>query len=128
MPSYMPNNRVSITLHFLLHGIHHYLPNDRYRLVMPPALFIILATPFWKLAHVVFARNWYAGTAIYCGSIFGYVCYDVTHYFIHHEKLPLLLKAIKQHHLRHHLSSYELGFGVTSNVWDKVFGTDFPSR
>lgn len=43
---WLPDNRVAITLHFLLHGIHHYLPIDKYRLVMPPAVFIILASPF----------------------------------------------------------------------------------
>ena len=34
----MPDNRVCITLHFLMHGIHHYLPMDKLRLVMPPLL------------------------------------------------------------------------------------------
>jgi 4-hydroxysphinganine ceramide fatty acyl 2-hydroxylase len=83
---YLPDNRVFLTLHFLLHGIHHYLPMDRYRLVMPPTLFVILATPFWYLAHAVFSYNWYVATAVYCGGIFGYVSYDLTHYFLHHRK------------------------------------------
>jgi len=85
-PRFLPDNRVGITLHFLLHGIHHYLPMDKYRLVMPPALFVILATPFYKLAHIVFFYNWYAAVLVYCGGVFGYVCYDMTHYFLHHRK------------------------------------------
>lgn len=84
--SYLPDNRVGLTLHFLLHGIHHYLPMDKYRLVMPPTLFVVLATPFWKLAHAVFFYNWYAALTVYCGGIFGYICYDMTHYFLHHRK------------------------------------------
>lgn len=84
--NYLPDNRVGITLHFLLHGIHHYLPMDRLRLVMPPTLFIALATPFWYLAQSVFFYNWYAATAVFCGGIFGYICYDLTHYFLHHKK------------------------------------------
>lgn len=83
---YLPDNRVGITAHFLLHGIHHYLPMDKYRLVMPPTLFIALATPFYKLAHTVFFYDWYAATAVFCGGIFGYICYDLTHYFLHHKK------------------------------------------
>ena len=83
---YLPDNRVFITLHFLLHGIHHYLPMDRLRLVMPPTLFIVLATPFWKLAHTVFYWDWYVAVAVFCGGIFGYICYDLTHYFLHHKK------------------------------------------
>lgn len=83
---YLPDNRVAITAHFLLHGIHHYLPMDRLRLVMPPTLFVALALPWWKLAHVVFFYDWSAATAVYCGGIFGYMCYDMTHYFLHHKK------------------------------------------
>jgi hypothetical protein len=30
---FLPDNRVALTLHFLLHGIHHYLPMDRLRLL-----------------------------------------------------------------------------------------------
>lgn len=83
---FLPDNRVGICLHFLLHGIHHYLPMDKYRLVMPPTLFVVLATPFWKLAHSVFYYNWYAALLAYCGGVFGYICYDMTHYFLHHRK------------------------------------------
>ena len=81
----LPDNRVGLTLHFLLHGIHHYLPMDKLRLVMPPTLFVLLATPFWYLAHAVFFYNWYAALAVYSGGIFGYICYDLTHYFLHHK-------------------------------------------
>lgn len=59
---------------------------DKLRLVMPPALLSALATPFWKLAHLLFFWNWHAATAAYCGGFFGYICYDVTHYFLHHRK------------------------------------------
>ncbi|CAD0082148.1 unnamed protein product [Aureobasidium vineae] len=85
LDQYLPDNRVGLTLHFLLHGIHHYLPMDRLRLVMPPTLFLVLATPFWYLAHAVFFYDWNAATAVFCGGIFGYICYDLTHYFLHHK-------------------------------------------
>ncbi|KAI2622845.1 inositolphosphorylceramide-B C-26 hydroxylase [Xylaria nigripes] len=121
---YLPDNRVGITLHFLLHGVHHYLPMDKYRLVMPPALFLVLATPFWKLAHTVFYFDWHLGTAVFCGGIFGYIVYDMTHYFLHHQKLPSWYQGLKKHHLAHHFLDYELGFGVTSMFWDRVFNTE----
>ena len=92
---YLPDNRAAITAHFLLHGIHHYLPMDRLRLVMPPTLFVVLATPFWKFAHTVFFFDWSAATAAYCGGIFGYICYDMTHYFLHHKKYVLLFPPTK---------------------------------
>ncbi|PFH61696.1 hypothetical protein XA68_16579 [Ophiocordyceps unilateralis] len=121
---YLPDNRVGITAHFLLHGVHHYLPMDKYRLVMPPTLFVVLATPFWRLAHVLLSFDWHAATAVFCGGIFGYICYDLTHYFLHHQNLPLWYKQLKKYHLQHHFLDYELGFGVTSKFWDTVFGTE----
>ena len=121
---WLPDNRVGLTLHFLLHGIHHYLPMDRYRLVMPPSLVVILAAPFWKLAHTVFFSNWYAAVQVFCGGVFGYICYDLTHYFLHHRNLPLYYKELKKYHLQHHYADFENGFGVTSRFWDRVFGTE----
>lgn len=128
LDEYLPDNRVFITLHFVLHGIHHYLPMDKYRLVMPPTLFIMLAYPFWLLAHTLFFYSWYVATAVFCGGVFGYICYDLTHYFLHHENLPLWYKALKKYHLEHHFLDYELGFGVTSKFWDTVFGTELQSN
>ncbi|KAH8892026.1 Inositolphosphorylceramide-B hydroxylase [Thozetella sp. PMI_491] len=124
LDEYLPDNRVGITLHFLLHGIHHYLPMDKYRLVMPPTLFLVLAAPFWKVAHGIFFFNWYMGTTAFSGGLFGYICYDLTHYFLHHQNLPLWYKALKKYHLQHHFLDYENGFGVTSRFWDRVFGTE----
>lgn len=123
---YLPDNRVGITLHFTLHGVHHYLPMDRYRLVMPPTLFAVLAYPFWHLAHFIFFWDWYVATAVFAGGIFGYTCYDMTHYFLHHQNLPLWYKQLKKYHLEHHFLDYENGFGVTSRFWDRVFGTELP--
>ncbi|KAH6989600.1 hypothetical protein BKA56DRAFT_629373 [Ilyonectria sp. MPI-CAGE-AT-0026] len=102
------DNYVAISLHFLLPGIHHYLPMDKYCLVMPPVVFIILASPSWKLAHVIFFYNWCAATS-----------------FLHHRNLPLWYKQLKKYHLQHHFLDYELGFGVTTRFWDHVFGTEF---
>ncbi|KIN04296.1 hypothetical protein OIDMADRAFT_26910 [Oidiodendron maius Zn] len=123
LDKFLPDNRAALTLHFLLHGIHHYLPMDKLRLVMPPTLFLALATPFWKLAHTVFYWNWHIATAVFCGGIFGYICYDLTHYFLHHKTLPAYWRELKKYHLQHHFMDYENGFGVTSRFWDVIFGT-----
>ncbi|EXJ62250.1 cytochrome P450 oxidoreductase [Cladophialophora yegresii CBS 114405] len=121
---YLPDHPVFLTLHFLLHGIHHYLPMDKYRLVMPPTLFLVLATPFYKLAHAVFWYNWYAAITVFSGGIFGYICYDCTHYWLHHHQLPAYVRELKKYHLAHHYQDFELGFGVTSKFWDYIWGTE----
>ena len=121
---YLPENRVAITLHFLMHGVHHYLPMDRMRLVMPPAMCIILTTPLYFLCHFVF-RSYYPSLSIFCGAQFGYILYDLTHYFIHHKQLPKFMKLIKIWHLDHHYRDFQRGFGVTSPFWDYVFGSTY---
>lgn len=117
----LPNNRFAFTFHFLLHGCHHYLPMDKYRLVMPPTLFLLLCYPFYKLVFSIFTYYW--GCAGFAGGLFGYTLYDMCHYFLHHKKLPPFMQKLKKYHLEHHYKNYELGFGVTSWFWDKVFGT-----
>lgn len=121
---YLPENQYAFTLHFLLHGIHHFLPMDRLRLVMPPALMVVLTFPLYNLCHYVF-RNFYVSQVVFAGAYMGYVMYDCTHYFLHHKQLPRLMKPTKVHHLDHHYKNFERGFGVTSKFWDLVFGTDF---
>ena len=121
LDDWVPQHNIFYTLHFLLHGIHHYLPMDKNRLVVPPVLFCILCIPFYKLTFQLLPTYWaYAGFA---GGLFGYICYDITHYSIHHAKLPKPLRRTKQYHLEHHYKNYQLGFGVTSYFWDIVFGT-----
>lgn len=119
--NYLPDHPIALTLHFLLHGVHHYLPMDRLRLVMPPTLFVALASPFWQLAKALFP--YYTAMGVFSGGILGYVIYDLTHYFLHHRNLPSFYKELKSYHLAHHYQDYELGYGVSSKFWDHVFGT-----
>lgn len=38
--------------------------------------------------------------------------------------LPSYYRELKKYHLQHHYADYQKGFGVTSKIWDKVFGTE----
>ncbi|CCK72115.1 fatty acid alpha-hydroxylase KNAG_0J00320 [Huiozyma naganishii CBS 8797] len=118
---WLPENNVAFTIHFLLHGVHHYLPMDGYRLVVPPALFVVLCTPFYKLVFKLLPH--YVACAGFAGGMFGYICYDLIHYFLHHSKMPKFMRKLKQYHLEHHYKNYQLGFGVSNWFWDKVFDT-----
>lgn len=125
LDGYLPNHPIFFTLHFLLHGVHHYLPMDKYRLVMPPTLFLILAFPFYKLVFGILP--FYMACSGFAGGTLGYIMYDVTHYVLHHTKLPKYFQDLKTYHLEHHYKNYELGFGVTSRFWDVIFNTEITS-
>ncbi|GLB39152.1 putative ceramide hydroxylase involved in the alpha-hydroxylation of sphingolipid-associated very long chain fatty acids [Lyophyllum shimeji] len=120
----LPDHRAFLTLHFLMHGVHHYLPMDRLRLVMPPALFFILQTPFTRLAHMIFPAP--IANGIISGAFTFYILYDCMHYALHHTKLPAYFREMKKYHLAHHYKNFDLGFGVTSKIWDYVFNTVLP--
>ncbi|KAI0065255.1 fatty acid-2 hydroxylase [Artomyces pyxidatus] len=121
---YLPDTPLFLTLHFTMHGIHHYLPMDRLRLVMPPVLFFILSFPMTRLAHFLFPPAVANGTI--SGAFAFYVLYDMMHYAMHHTKLPAYLREQKKYHLAHHYKNFDLGFGVTSKIWDVVFNTVLP--
>lgn len=99
----LPDKNWALMLHFLLHGIHHYLPMDRLRLVMPPTLFFILETPFTKLAHLIFPKA--IANGIIAGAFTFYMLYDCMHYALHHTRLPQYLNEQKRYHLAHHYKS-----------------------
>jgi sterol desaturase/sphingolipid hydroxylase (fatty acid hydroxylase superfamily) len=111
-------------MHFLMHGVHHDWPHDKYRLVMPPAVSIGL--------FIVFLFTWTAllgafGWAFHAGFVFGYMCYDVIHYHVHHRRAGFRwLQRIKKHHVSHHfVDDYsELRYGVSTRLWDVIFDTD----
>lgn len=118
---YEPKSAIGKKLHFIVHGVHHDYPNDAKRLVMPPAISIPLAIVFYGLFALFFGRS---APAIWAGLVAGYVCYDSIHYAIHHFSMKSgLLNRLKQHHLRHHFHDDHAGFGVSSPLWDYVFGT-----
>jgi sterol desaturase/sphingolipid hydroxylase (fatty acid hydroxylase superfamily) len=109
-------------LHFLVHGVHHNWPRDKYRLVMPPAVSITVFWVFLALDTALLGRtyNW----AFQAGLTVGYMTYDLTHYYIHHfnPKSQYGL-ALKKHHMLHHFKDSTRRFGVSSRFWDHVFGT-----
>ncbi|MBL7796313.1 MAG: sterol desaturase family protein [Saprospiraceae bacterium] len=119
-----PPGRIGARLHFIFHGVHHDYPNDRLRLVLPPAISIPLATLFYVIFYLLLGKP--AVFPFYAGFLIGYLCYDMMHYSMHHLnwKNPLW-QRIKQHHMLHHYQQPERGFGVSNPLWDYVFNTTF---
>jgi sterol desaturase/sphingolipid hydroxylase (fatty acid hydroxylase superfamily) len=117
-----PDHPLGSRLHFIMHGVHHDHPNDPLRLVMPPALAIPLAALFFLLFALIFGTP--AAYPLFAGFIAGYLAYDYTHYYVHHRVPKTQLgKKLREQHMRHHFQDHRYGFGVSSPLWDRVFGT-----
>jgi 4-hydroxysphinganine ceramide fatty acyl 2-hydroxylase len=124
----IPGNALSLTAHFLLHGIHHKIPMDRYRLVMPPVLLAALASCMYMLFRSLLMPllPWDIFHATFACGLFGYICYDLVHYSQHHVSVSRhsYFGKMKSYHMKHHFSGlHNLGYGITSKFWDYVFGT-----
>jgi 4-hydroxysphinganine ceramide fatty acyl 2-hydroxylase len=122
---YMPADKPwAQRMHFIFHGVHHDYPSDAKRLVLPPSLSIPLATGFYLLFNAILPAKYVFG--FFPAFILGYLFYDISHYAIHHFNFKgSLWKKIKQHHMLHHYQDPAKGYGVSSPLWDKVFGSDF---
>jgi 4-hydroxysphinganine ceramide fatty acyl 2-hydroxylase len=109
---------------FMFHGVHHAYPNDTKRLVMPPSVSIPLAIGFFFLFKAILGGISVA--PFYIGFIAGYLFYDISHYAIHHFNMhSRFWLAIKNHHMRHHYQNPELGFGVSTPLWDVILKTNY---
>ena len=115
---------------YLIHGVHHEQPQCKTRLVMPPILSIPLALLFYGFFYltvsvVIGAPRWTA--PLFAGLITGYIIYDMTHYATHHLSMKWgFLKFLKRYHLLHHYKTPDVRYGISSPIWDFVFGTKPP--
>lgn len=124
---YVPDSEFGRRIHFIFHGVHHDYPSDSRRLVMPPSVSLPLAVLFYLLFYMIVGKIFVA--PFMAGFLFGYLCYDITHYAVHHFNMHnKFWLAIKNHHMKHHYQDPANGFGVSSPIWDKIIGTDFPGK
>lgn len=109
-----------------MHGYHHEFANDRLRLVAPPVMSWPVGAILAGLFYLAFGRFWWPAVA---GMMTGYVAYDWIHYYSHHARPTTAVgKWIRHYHLRHHYEDHNSRFGVSSPLWDFVFGTYRPLK
>lgn len=108
--------------YFVAHGVHHDFPADKDRLVMPLGVSIPLGLAFWAIFRALLGPV--VVTPMFVGFGAGYLAYDGIHYAVHHFRLTSRLgRWLKRWHMVHHHTGEEARWGVTSPLWDWVFGT-----
>jgi len=115
-------NHVTRFLVFLFHGVHHEAPQDKTRLVMPPAGGVLLMSLFWLFYRELIPAPWIE--PFFAFFIFSYLGYDYIHYATHHFRMRNPIGAfLKRYHMEHHFKDSHAHFGVSSPLWDYVFQT-----
>lgn len=109
------------TFQYKAHGVHHEFPKDKDRLAMPPLLSITVSTILLLLFRLVMGDLTFAFLP---GFLVGYAAYLSIHYIVHIYQPPKnFLRALWINHGIHHYKDGDVVFGVSSPLWDYVFGT-----
>jgi sterol desaturase/sphingolipid hydroxylase (fatty acid hydroxylase superfamily) len=106
---------------YTVHGVHHEYPKDKERLAMPPLLSITIATLLLLLFRLVLGDLVFSFLP---GFLVGYAFYLSVHYMVHVYQPPKNgFKVLWINHSVHHYKHGEYVFGVSSPLWDYVYGT-----
>jgi hypothetical protein len=89
--------------------IHHARPQDAIDKV------------FWQIWLAFAVLYLIAGGAVLAGALVAYAWYLFVHYCAHHNP-AILPSSLLKHHLDHHRFANR-NYGVTTKLWDRVFGT-----
>lgn len=125
---YVAESERAMRFVYILHGNHHEYPRDKQRLFMPAVPSILIATTLFSLMYGVGYLFGVTSSvfAFFPGFLLGYLIYGTMHYAIHAWNPPFKwMKGLWRNHHLHHYKEQEKGFGVSSTLWDHVFGTMF---
>jgi sterol desaturase/sphingolipid hydroxylase (fatty acid hydroxylase superfamily) len=125
---FIAENERALKIVYIIHGNHHEYPRDKERLFMPPVPSLILASFIFScmyfIAQLIGLRE--NVFAFFPGFMLGYLMYGTMHYAIHAWNPPYKwMKPLWRNHHLHHYKNEHLGFGVSTTLWDRVFGTMF---
>jgi len=110
---------------YIVHGVHHDYPKDSSRIAMPPIGIIIYLVIFYLLFWLLLGDFGYSTLA---GFAFGYCIYISIHYMVHRYRPPNnMFRVLWTNHAIHHYQDDTVLFGVSSPLWDYIFGT-LPKR
>jgi len=120
---YHPGSKFGMRVNYVLHGNHHEYPRDKERLFMPAVPSLILASVFFLTFYLILGQYAFP---FFPGFMIGYLIYGSMHYAIHAWNPPFKwMKGLWRNHHLHHYKENDMGFGVSSTLWDHVFGTMF---
>ncbi|MBO9633356.1 MAG: sterol desaturase family protein [Chitinophagaceae bacterium] len=108
---------------YVMHGNHHHFPRDRERLFMPPIPSLLISGTIFGIMYLIMRNNAFM---FFPGFILGYLMYGSMHYAIHAWNPPFKwMKPLWRNHHLHHYKDEGKGYGVSTTIWDRVFGTMF---
>ncbi len=109
-----------------VHLSHHENPDARDQIFASLIISAPVAGVYMLLARLA-TGSWRAVAYLFTGLVIGYFYYEWLHFRSHHRKAKLrILRYLRKYHLLHHYQTPELRFGVSSPLFDILFGTFRP--
>jgi len=108
-------------MQYMFHGVHHDYPKDKQRLALPPSVSIVIGTVLLIIFELILDKYSFAFLA---GFMVGYAFYLLIHFCVHIFRPPNnFLKLLWTNHAIHHYMDDTVMFGVSSALWDHIYGT-----
>jgi sterol desaturase/sphingolipid hydroxylase (fatty acid hydroxylase superfamily) len=108
---------------FAPHYQHHAEPREAKYIVTPLWFSVVISAALFALVRAL-CGSWPLAGGIAAGAIAGYLFYEWLHHRIHRSPANgRLLRLWRKHHYHHHFTDTDVCYGVTSPLWDVVFGT-----
>lgn len=117
---YFPQSKFAQKVAYTFHGIHHEYPRDTDRIIMPPVPGMMILGILYGIFFLILGNYTYVFMP---GFVTGYLIYTRIHYKTHITPVPSYLKSNYRHHALHHYKYPEKAFGISTKLWDRVFGT-----
>ena len=106
------------------HLSHHAAPRDPGKLLVHPSYGFVVSALLFGMAYIVF-ENLFLASGLLTGVWAGFLYYEAVHYRVHLTASATgLIGRQRRAHFYHHFTNNKRCFGVTSPLWDYVFGTE----
>jgi 4-hydroxysphinganine ceramide fatty acyl 2-hydroxylase len=108
------------------HLSHHASPRDPDKVLVRTMYGLTISAILYGLLFLVF-RNAFSAAGVMVGIWMGFLYYEAVHYRVHFSLAASgFIARQRRRHFYHHFTNNKRCFGVTSPLWDYVFGTTLP--
>ena len=110
------------------HVRHHEDHAEPEFMLIAPGFTLPLTAAVWAAVSLALG-SWREAALVTAGTLLGYVAYEGIHGRLHDGRPGGgLVRRWRRRHFRHHFGDPGTCFGVTTSLWDHVFGTAGRSR
>jgi sterol desaturase/sphingolipid hydroxylase (fatty acid hydroxylase superfamily) len=118
----VPNPRLREFVHGS-HLEHHASPRDPSKVLVHTSYALMVSTILYALLFASF-QNAFSAASLLVGIWIGFLYYEAVHYRVHFSLSGSgVIARQRRAHFYHHFTNNKRCFGVTSPLWDYVFGT-----